>query len=153
MAFPLRTAISRACRHIDLLLGVKMTVGMRRNAHPLYSLPVPLDDMLDCRVCQLSAVKGKKVIILCVFQREILRCTLFIPQHGFPQNRCNRNDSLFVVFAVNDNKIAMNVLPSDTAQPPAANSRFKQHGQNSCITYLHKIAAFTGLQHTTHIGN
>ena len=35
---------------------------MRRNAYAFYSFSVSLDDMLDCRICQLSAVKGKKIM-------------------------------------------------------------------------------------------
>ena len=130
-----------------------MTAGMRRNAYAFYSFSVSLDDMLDCRICQLSAVKGKKIIILCVFQREILCCTLFIPQHCFPQNRRNRNNSLLMIFAVDNDKIVVNILLLDAAQFPAANSRFKQHGQNSRIAYLHEIAAFAGTKHLAHICN
>ena len=76
---------------------------------------------------------------------------MLISQHGLAQNRRNRNDSLLMIFAVDNDKIVVNILLSDAAQLPAANSRFKQHGQNSRIAYLHEIAALAGTKHLAHI--
>ena len=58
-----------------------------------------------------------------------------------------------MIFAVDNDKIVVNILLLDAAQFPAANSRFKQHGQNSRIAYLHEIAAFAGTKHLAHICN
>lgn len=68
------------------------------------------------------------------------------------QNRRNRNDSLLMILPLI--MINRREYPAlDAAQFPAANSRFKQHGQNSRIAYLHEIAAFAGTKHLAHICN
>ena len=71
----------------------------------------------------------------------VLRRRVILHQ-GFPQNGRNRHDTLFVVFAVDDDKVLVYVLLLDAAQFPTPNTSFKQCSQHRRVPDLQKITAF-----------
>ena len=113
------------CSHLDLLLGEEMATGMRRNPNTFYTRSVALYDVFDRRICQLPPMKGKKIVIVGILQGKVSRRAVVVFEQHFPQNRRNRDNSLLVVFSVDDNKIIVNILLSDAAQFPTADSSLK----------------------------
>ena len=115
----------KVCPHFDLLLGEEMAASMGRNTNTAYSLSVAFDDVFNRRICQLPPMKGKKIVIVNVLQCEVIRRAVIIFHHSFSQNWGNRHNALFVVFAVDDDKILMYVFLLDAAQLPTTDTSLK----------------------------
>ena len=94
---------------------------------------------------------GIAIVIIRILQGKIVLRRRVILHQGFPQNGRNRHDTLFVVFAVDDDKVLVYVLLLDAAQLPTPNTSFKQCSQHRCVTDLQKITAFARLHHPPHV--
>ena len=62
------------CSHLDMLLRVEVTASMRRHADSADALPMPFYDVFNCAIGQLPPMIGKKVVIVGVFEGEVIRC-------------------------------------------------------------------------------
>ena len=115
----------KVCSHFDLLLGEEMAASMGRNTNTAYPLSVAFDDVFNRRICQLPTVKGKKIVIVNVLQGEVIRRAVVVFHHGFSQNWGDRHNALFVVFAVDDDKILMYIFLLDAAELPTTDASLK----------------------------
>ena len=97
-----------------MLLGVEMAAGMRRYPYPLYARSVSLYNVFYGTIGQLPPVIGKEVIIIGVFQGEVLFCCPLIFQHSLSQNGRNWYNPLLMVLSVDDNEIIVYILLLDT---------------------------------------
>ena len=61
------------CPHLDVLLCVEVATGMRRHADACDTLPMPLYDVFNCAIGQLPPMIGKKIVIIGVFEGEVIR--------------------------------------------------------------------------------
>ena len=61
------------CSHLDMLLRVEVAASMRRHADACDTLPMPFYDVFNCAIGQLPPMIGKKVVIIGVFEGEVIR--------------------------------------------------------------------------------
>ena len=61
------------CPHLDMLLRVEVAASMRRHADACDTLPMQFYDVFYCAIGQLPPVIGKKVVIIGVFEGEVIR--------------------------------------------------------------------------------
>jgi len=60
------------CPHLDMLLRVEVAASMRRHADAADTLPMPFYDVFNCAIGQLPPMIGKKVVIIGVFEGEVV---------------------------------------------------------------------------------
>ena len=97
------------CPHLDMLLRVEMAASMRRHADACNTLAMPFYDVFNCAIGQLPPMVGKKVVIVGVFEGEVIVRRYVVFEQGFSQNGGNGDNPLLVVFAVDDDKIIVYV--------------------------------------------
>ena len=61
------------CSHLDMLLRVEVAASMRRHADSANALAMPFYDVFNCAIGQLPPMIGKKVVIIGVFEGEVIR--------------------------------------------------------------------------------
>ena len=62
----------KVCPHLDMLLRVEVAASMRRHADACDTLPMPFYDVFNCAIGQLPPMVGKKVVIVGVFEGEVI---------------------------------------------------------------------------------
>lgn len=60
------------CPHLDMLLCVEVAASMRRHADAADALAMPFYDVFNCAIGQLPPMIGKKVVIIGVFEGEVV---------------------------------------------------------------------------------
>lgn len=136
---------------LDLLLCEEMAAGVRGYPDALDAFAVAFDDMLHGPVGQLPSVIGEKVVIIGGFQIKVAPAHSIIAGQCLAKNGRDGNHPLFVVFAVNDNKILVQVVGLNTAKLPAADPCLKEERENCLISYRQKPIAIAGGQHLAHM--
>lgn len=61
------------CPHLDMLLRVEVAASMRRHADSADALAMPFYDVFNCAIGQLPPMIGEEVIIVGVFEGEVIR--------------------------------------------------------------------------------
>ena len=93
-----------------------MAAGVGRNPDALDTVSVPLYDVFNGTVGQLSAMVGKEIEILCGLQSEVVGFGRILPHQRLFENWSNGNHPLLVVFATgNHNVVIVNVFWFDAA--------------------------------------
>lgn len=141
----------KVCPHLDMLLRVEVTASMRRHADACDTLPMPFYDVFNCAIGQLPPMIGKKVIIIGVFEGEVIFRGNIVFEQGFPQNGGDGDNPLLVVLAVDDDKIIVYVRLLDAAQFPTTDASFEQHRDDSRVADVQIVPATARLHHTAHI--
>ena len=60
------------CPHFDMLLRVEVAASMRRNTDAADALPMSFYDVFNCAIGQLPPMVGKKVVIVGIFEGEVI---------------------------------------------------------------------------------
>jgi len=61
------------CPHLDMLLRVEVAASMRRHTDACDTLPMPFYNVFNCAIGQLPPMIGKKVVIIGIFEGEVIR--------------------------------------------------------------------------------
>ena len=61
------------CHHFDMLLSVEVAASMRRHADSANAFAMPFYDVFNCAIGQLPPMVGEKVVIVGVFDGEVIR--------------------------------------------------------------------------------
>lgn len=126
---------------------------MGRNPDALDAVSMPLYDVFNGTVGQLSAMVGKEIEILCGLQSEVVGFGRIIPHQRLFENWSNGNHPLLMVFATgNHNVVIVNIFRFDAAKFPTADPGFKEGGEDGTIPDGKKIIAATGDHHLPDVG-
>ena len=139
------------CSHLDMLLRVEVAASMRRHADACDTLPMPFYDVFNCAIGQLPPMIGKKVVIIGVFEGEVIRCRHIIFEQGFSQNRGNRHNPLLMIFAIDKYEIIVYVFLLDATQFPTTDASFKECCYDCRVADVQVVAALARFHHTAHI--
>ena len=130
---------------------------MRRYANALYPLSALAKNILYSTVRQLPAMERQKIKCVMLTKHKVLLFTALVSEHRFFQDRRNRHHALLMVFAVDDDKIVVNVASGEAG----SNSKMmdailsdlsKITGQKPVITKAKKSIANFKLREGMNVG-